>query len=195
MIPFHRSVGSLICLLLSALCLACGTFNVRSDWDPDADFLAMRSFQYAEPPKLDGADSFAENSLIRKRIRNAVETVLAERGYREAGESEAPDFLITYSILLEDEYKVRGSSSTFGTDFGRRGRRAGIDSYSGKASPRQESTLLLDVNDPSTGDLFWRGWGVGIVQTRDRARSEERLLEGVRAILARFPPERDGVDR
>ena len=57
------------------------------------------------------------------------------------------------------------------------------------SSGYQESTLLIDVLDPESNDLIWRGWATGIVQTRDRDRGTERLLEGVRAIFKAFPPE------
>ena len=80
MIPSHRRIAFLVGLVLTLFALACGTFNVRSDWDAEADFLAMRSFRYVEPPESQGADPFADNSLIRKRIRKAVEAVLAEQG-------------------------------------------------------------------------------------------------------------------
>jgi hypothetical protein len=52
----------------------------------------------------------------------------------------------------------------------------------------QESTLVLDLLDPSSDDLVWRGWGIGIVGTRDRDRGQEKIEKGVRAILAEFPP-------
>ncbi len=186
----NRSTSLFLCLVLGlSTFLACASFQVRTDWDRDADFRAFRSFRYEAPPEGASADPFADNSLIRKRIRNAVEAVLAERGYRSASASEDADFTITFSILLEDQYSVHGTSAGSGTGVGLRGRRVGTDAYSERVSPRQESTLLLDVKDPATGDLDWRGWGDGIVQTRDRNRSEERLVEGVRAILARFPPE------
>jgi len=189
MFPSKRSFGLFFCCVVSLLAMACGTFQVRTDWDRDADFQAMRSFRFESPPEATGTDPFADNTLIRKRVRKAVEGVLAERGYRAADAEEVADFTITFAVLLEDQYSVQGTSAGFGWGLGRRGRRLGTDAYSERVSPRQESTLLLDVKDPETGNLIWRGWGDGIVQTRDRARSEERLVEGVRAILARFPPE------
>ena len=41
---------------------------------------------------------------------------------------------------------------------------------------------------------MWRGWGTGMLGTRDRVRSPEVLEEGVRAILERFPPQPDAED-
>lgn len=36
---------------------------------------------------------------------------------------------------------------------------------------------------------MWRGWGTGMLTTRDRDRDPETLERGVRAILDAFPPE------
>ena len=58
----------------------------------------------------------------------------------------------------------------------------------------QESTLILDLLRPADEALVWRGWGSGIVRTRDRDRGQALLEKGVRAILDEFPPEADGGD-
>ncbi len=57
----------------------------------------------------------------------------------------------------------------------------------------QESTLIIDFLDPNSDDLIWRGWGTGIVRTRDRNQAGDRLTKGVEAILRAFPPEQESV--
>ena len=95
--------------------------------------------------------------------------------------------------MLEEELRV--DSTGAGVGFGAAGwnRPYGtglVGSTTARIDNYQEATLLLDVLDPATGDLAWRGWGRRMLSTKDRTRSDERLREGVAAILDRFPPGR-----
>ena len=72
--------------------------------------------------------------------------------------------------------------------FGRYGYGYGVGTgvgYSGSTT-YQEGTLILDVIDPATQQIAWRGWGTS--QSRDPQMRPERLRKTVAAILARFPP-------
>ena len=51
----------------------------------------------------------------------------------------------------------------------------------------QQGTLIIDVVDPETQRIAWRGWAVG--PNRDGYYDEERVLSAVQAILGKFPPE------
>jgi hypothetical protein len=53
-----------------------------------------------------------------------------------------------------------------------------------------EGTLLIDVLEPGSQRLLWRGVGRAEVhRISDPAKREERLREAVAKILERFPPE------
>jgi len=165
----------------------CHSVRVQTDYDPSASFSEMKAFAWLEPPEVEGADPFADNTLLRKRLRSAIELGLVARGFRLMKSAEEADFLATYSVILAERIRDDGSW------------RVGYGAYRsygygvGYSSPHihnyQESTLLIDVVDPKSGDLLWRGWGSGVVGTRDRKRSDDRLNGGVRQILDRFPPE------
>ncbi|HEB90097.1 MAG TPA: DUF4136 domain-containing protein [Deltaproteobacteria bacterium] len=180
-------VGIVAGLLLGLA--GCQGFNVRTDWDPTVPFSSFRTYFWVEPPRAEQADPFADNGLLRKRVRYAIENELARRGFEAVDEKEKADFLVTYSVILEERLKVDSYTSSLG--------RGGYRDYYGFGSAfttsnvraYQESTLIIDFLDPETGDLVWRGWGTRILGTRDRDRGQERLEKGVRAILEKFPPE------
>ena len=183
-------IGRIPVLIVLGLVLTtsgCRTFNVQTDWDGSVEFDNFERFYFLEPPQVEGADPFADNSLLRKRVRLAVEKVLDERGYRPAGSAEEADFVVTFAVLLEREIRADGVAAVGGGGYYRRG--GGFISASSSVRAYQESTLLLDLLEPTTDDLMWRGWGVGIVGTRDRDRGAKRIEKGVRAILKKFPPE------
>lgn len=177
-----------VALLLALLAVAgCARFNVRSDWDRSASFESFERYELAEPPALDaGTDPFQDNSLVRKRLRRSLETALADRGYRRVEAGQGADFVVTWSVQVDDRLRVDdvggvGVYPGFGYGWGGRGGATNIRNY-------QESTLVIDFLSVETREILWRGWGTGIVTTRDRTRSEARMLSGVQAILGKFPP-------
>ena len=170
--------------------IGCQTFNVRTDWDPGISFTAMQEYYWLEPPEVEGANPFADNTLLRKRVRFAVEAELNKRGFRVTDGRSDAYFLVTYSVILEERFRVRGFSSTGGFH---RNYHHGYHGFghiysSGFVRAYQESTLIIDFLDPNNDDLIWRGWGSGIVRTRDKKRAGNRLEKGVEAILRAFPP-------
>jgi hypothetical protein len=168
----------------------CRTYNVQSDWDPSVDFVALERFYFEEPPKSEGADPFADNTLLRKRVRLSVESVLTERGYVNVEDPDRADFIVTYSVVLDEELRADGVSSGIGVGgYNRRGIGYGSVVSTSGVRTYQESTLILDFLDPSSRELAWRGWGKGIVGTRDRDRGLARMESGVRAIVDEFPPD------
>ena len=169
--------------------VGCQTFDVRSDWDDAVALESMKRFHFEDPPIVEGANPFADNSLLRNRVRAGIEQVLEERGFERAGARASADFVVTYGVQLEEELRVDGV--TLGTGMGSWNRGyayGGAASTTSRVNAYQEATLIIDVLAPESGDLAWRGWGRGMLTTRDRNRSDERMHEGIRAILERFPP-------
>ncbi|MFK7894381.1 MAG: DUF4136 domain-containing protein [Myxococcota bacterium] len=189
-----RVPAGMMLLVLVGLIAGCRTYNVRSDWDPAISFERLQRFYWQEPPVREDADPFEDNTLMRKRVRFSIETALSERGYRAVEEPSDADFFVTYDVVLDDRLRVDGVNSGFGGfGIGQRGRRGRFGLYGGGANQTsvreyQESVLLIDFLNPADETLVWRGWGTGIVQTRDRERGQDRLDDGVAKILAEFPP-------
>lgn len=186
-----RRFALMILAIASLFSWGCRTYNVQTDWDPEVDFPTFQRYHFVDPPQVEGTDPFADNSLLRKRVRLSVENVLAERGFSKAAERDQADFLVTYSVVLDEELRVDGISSGVGIGgYNRRGIGFGQVLSSSNVRSYQESTLVVDFLQPATSQLVWRGWGKGIVGTRDRDRGLERMEAGVRAILDEFPPDR-----
>lgn len=186
-----RKILRISCCFALVLGLAgCVSFNVQSDWDDDVSFEPLQRFAWLEPPAAERPDPFADNSLLRKRVRETVEERLTARGFRSVAVDDSPDFLVTWAVTLDDELRVNGGSGV-GVGFGGPFRAGwGVGGYSTGGSVRnyQESTLVIDFLTPDGQTLVWRGWGTGVVSTRDRNRREDRMTAGVNAILDAFPP-------
>jgi hypothetical protein len=177
-------------LLMLTLFLGCRTFDVHSDWDREREFDDVKRFSFMEPAAIPFSDPFADNTLLRKRVRGAIERTLIERGFSFVDEASEADLLVTYHVTLEERLRVDGVSSTSGLGYYDRPLGVGVAQTNASVRPYQESTLIIDFLDPSSRDLVWRGWGTGLLGTRSRDRSPERLEKGLTAILERYPPAR-----
>jgi hypothetical protein len=181
-----------------ALLLACASVRVSTDYDDAVDFAAMKTFAWLDPPLREeardeppNADPFTHNTLLDKRVRDEVESWLGAHGYRAAAAGESPDFLLRYEVTTRD---VTRDSPVFvsGGYGGRWGYGTGVGYGYSHSTTYQEGTLILDVIDPDSERIAWRGWGTS--EERDYSLEPERLHESVEAILAHFPPKPDDVD-
>ena len=192
----RRSLALGACLLL--VC-GCAHPRIESDYDTDFDFSRLRTFTWLEPPVTseprespadDLIDPFAKNSILDKRVRQAVERELLARGYRPAPDGRS-EFELQYHVIIKDRMKVRSYSSGYygyrSYPYGYGGTWGDVSSYHYK-----ESTLIIDIIDASTQRLAWRGWAVGVA--RRGYYTDEKVGTVVKAVLERFPPEGSGGD-
>jgi hypothetical protein len=178
------------CLVVVALAFAwvgCQSFKVRSDWDPAVPFSSFGRYVWVEPPAREEANPFADNTLLRGRVRAAVEDALSRRGFRSQESRAGAHFLVTYHVVLEEQFEFDTLPFSSGY-YHRRHHAFGAFHSIPRAVAFQESSLVIDFLDPRTDDLVWRGWASGILGTRDRIRSLDVLDRGVEAILNAFPP-------
>lgn len=183
-------LGSMLLLLLLVGLTACQSFNVRSDWDDTVSFEGYKRYFWLEPPIAEGADPFADNDLLRKRVRKAIEANLTTRGFQPVTQREDADFLVTYGVQLDEKLRINGTTGVYG-GYGGYGRwPIGVGTGIGTTDVRnyQEAILIVDFLSPQKEELVWRGWGSGFIQTRDRDRGQQRFEAGVKAVLDAFPP-------
>ena len=107
-----------------------------------------------------------------------MEHELAAKGYQKQAAGQ-PDFLIAYHANVRDKIDV----DTYGYRYGRYGRRIGTYTT---VRQYQQGTLVIDLVDANSKELFWRGWAKGEVND---AVSKEKIDDTVAKILDKYPPE------
>ena len=189
------AAGTRIALVsVAAIALACASVRVRTDYDDAIDFAPLKTYAWLDPPMREesrdeggqSGDPFTQNTLVDKRVRDEVEAWFAAHGYQPAARGEEPDFLVRYELVSQPV--TRDSPVVVTSGFGHYGYGYGVGSGVGysPSTTYQEGTLILDVIDPATQQIAWRGYGTS--QQRDPHMSPKRLHETVAAILAKFPP-------
>jgi hypothetical protein len=172
-----------LALTLAVAVSACGhNIEVRTIASPDATFTGRSTFfVLPTPPPSGGAtlaanDPMLENSITYQAIRDEIRRAFEERGYVYS--PGRADMAIAYYATAAPVLDVR----TF--DYG----------YDWRGFPRQylnvvqytQGTVIIDVIDPVTRKLLWRGEGSAPVST-DPNKYIRDLRKAVDAIVARFP--------
>ena len=172
-------------VLLVALALAgCARVTVTTDHDPSANFGALHTYAWRPGPQQGVGDPRFDSTLIDKRVRAAVDRVLASKGFRPAAPGTTADFLVGYHAVVRQKTSVQTINRWYGYRVGVW--RGGPQTY---AHDYDEGTLLIDVIDPATMQLLWRGSGTGVVDPQaSPEKREQRINDAVDQILAGFPP-------
>jgi hypothetical protein len=173
--------------LAAAVSLAgCASIDVRFDYDPEANFDALKTYAWMErpDPQKSGADPRVYNALLDSRVRAAVDRELGAKGYRN--DAQDPDFLVIYHAAIDR--KVEADAINYYHGYGAAGwyGPGRTDVY---IREYEEGTLLLDVVRPGGKELMWRGAASSRID--DRASPEERterVNEAVRQLIEGFPP-------
>jgi hypothetical protein len=169
-------------------CLACSGIRVTTDYDPNADFSNVRTYAWFDDRSGVEGDRADVTSLLDRRVRSAVDAELQRKGIQLVDRSEA-EALVGYHLGIENKLDVDTINTGYG--YGRYGRYGGIGTTT-TVREYQEGTLLIDVIDPSSKQLIWRGSGQSrINQYSTPADREQRVNEAVKQILEKFPPRAD----
>jgi hypothetical protein len=172
-------------ILVAALALGsgCSNVHVETDWDPEADFAALRTWAWLEHASQETDHPLLKSPLLHERVQRAVEDELGMRGYRQVSANQA-DFRVGYHMSLEQKLDVLTIDRMYG--YGRWGGWTYPETY---VTEYQEGTLILDVVDARRGKLAWRGWAARpIYEQPSPEESEKNIREAVAAILERYPP-------
>jgi hypothetical protein len=183
-------------VIVSSLAVAgCSTMEVSYDYDPKAKFSGLNTYDWLdEPQKSTGDPRIDDNTILKSRVQTAVDTALAARGFRKV--SSDPDFLVAYHVSLDRQQSVQTLNSYYGYSPGwgygygasyRPGYWAGApETY---VYEYEEGTLILDVVDPKSKELMWRGSAqdeVNFKSTPEKAQAQ--INEAVNGMLEHFPP-------
>ena len=194
-------------LVLVTGLISCSGRLVRSDYDREINFARLETFDWKSESEYSPSNGLAKNSLFEKRLRKAVEAELVAKNLSK--QANSPDFLIAYSVEVEDKVDVRSYRFGYGYGygyspgyyrFGFRSRYYGFgygSGYYGNGGlygyQYKEATLILDFIDPASNELLWRG--VYIDEIDDSGIiTEDKINEAVKHILEKFPPENSSVD-
>ncbi len=105
----------IIGIFLMAVITGCSTVLVKSDYDREINFTNFHTFDWTAQSENEGLNAVQRNTLFERRLKKAVDKKLTANGFQKQT-AERPDFLISYSIQVENQVDVL--SSGYGYGFG-----------------------------------------------------------------------------
>lgn len=166
-------VGGLLCLTAGRLPAQQVTYNFM----PGTDFSKYHTYKWVDIPS-----NVHPNQIVAQEIRDAVNNVLATKGFTLATGDKA-DLYVGYqcSVDREREWNAWGMGG---------GLRWGGGMGTAESSTITNGMLAVDFYDPSSQQLIWRG---SAAQTLNPSGNQEkdmkRLNKAVAKLLKHFPPQ------
>jgi hypothetical protein len=204
-----RSTVLLGAILAAAItgCSSSGV-QVRTSADPDANITGLHTFYVlTAPPRtanaepLSANDPMLDNSITNRALRGDLTQALQARGYTPATR-ESADFLVAYYAGTKQKldttywgptdpgwrYRYRGRAGWAWPYYGASYYGAMNPWATGRASVTSttEGQVIVDLTDPHTNELLWRGQGIEPV-SNDPVKYANMLGGVVNAIIAKFP--------
>jgi hypothetical protein len=180
---FRYLVLIMIILFIEGFASGCATpLAIDYDYDSTYDFGKLKTYDWLPSPPGNQMED-----LVEKRVKNAVNTQLAAKGYSQS--SESPDFLVALQGVKKiTETGSVGVGASIGVPVGSRG---SISIGGGKSKPRvkEEGTLILNFIDRQTNTPIWQGSATAKTQPKSSPEEQQRRINEVMAnLLSHFPP-------
>ncbi|MDB4891061.1 MAG: hypothetical protein JWL61_2916 [Gemmatimonadetes bacterium] len=203
----HLLVAAAVIAAITA-CSSGGGVSVRTTVEPGANLSGLHSFYVLTPPTratnatpLATNDPMLENSITNRALRTDLTQAFQGRGYTPAPQRSA-DFVVAYYAGTKEKFDTTYWGPTYDPAwrYSYRGRRGWAWPYYGagysggpfyqgataSVNTYTQGQVIVDVTDPRTNELLWRGQGVEPVST-DPTTYTNQLQGVVTAIVAKFP--------
>lgn len=188
-IRLHRGTVAVV-LLLGALLTGCATINTGSHQDESVSFSQYRTFAWiADDPLILGAGEQTPISpLSQKKIVQAIEDELGNRGFTHSENADQADFVVSYTVGTRERIDALSYPSAYQGTWG--WHMYGRYYYTTEVVHRTytEGTLGIDIFDRKTKQPIWHGWASKTILTSDRENPSPIIEKAVAAIIEQFPP-------
>ena len=176
-----RALGLIFVLALAAT--PAMAQKVTIDYAHDFDFTKVKTFQYVETDQ-----SNVKNQLMAERVETLFKQDLVHGGLTEV--TENPDIFVTYHYTSQENTSYNTTSMGYGGyggfyggwgGYGGMGGMGGMGSSTTYATTYTEGTLIIDIYDPDSKKLVWRGTGTVTVKAKP-----EKQIKQVDNILTKI---------
>lgn len=149
--------------------------NVTVEFDPAVDFSRFKTFAIRDG-QLNSKNPALNSELVKKRIEAAIERDLTAKGLTMVASGKS-DLNLRYHFGSARKTEVERYPAGW-RGWGTRVVRV----------PFTEGTLVMDLRDPATHSLVWRG--IARENKSDATKLEGKLDDMVKKSFDKFPPKR-----
>jgi hypothetical protein len=161
--------------------------TINTDYDPQADFSAFRTYKWAERTPRGDDDPRVYNDITAGRIKLAVSKALQAKGFQETQAN--PDFLVGWHGAIQGQMAMDTIHDNYGYGYGWYGPSPGMGTSTTTVRQWDEGTLLIDIVDAKTNALVWRGSAQAeLSENKSPEQEQAKLDSAAQRILQNFPP-------
>jgi len=179
-------------LLISALSGCATQYPVATDYDTTYSFAGKTRYAIIVPEAIQST----RNDLLRNRIETALRAQLAARGMQEVDKEQA-QIWVSYFATSEKQQDIQ-TWDHYNAFYGyarcyRCYYPAPMMTTDVQVINYIEASLIIDIIDPASNMLKWRGSTrnkvtTSVADSMSVAERTERINNAVTAILQQFPP-------
>jgi Domain of unknown function (DUF4136) len=176
-------------IFLSGTLSAYGEMEVSAEWDQSADFSRLKTYAWLPEPPERMHDSRVKYMLVEPRVKSSADIDLRHKGYKKVDAAIA-DFMVGYQVVADKEANVTAINGFYGFspayDFWGRG--MGDPGFGNTYVERfVQGTLILDIVDPASGKLIWRGYASQAIEPDASLEDKTEIIqEATEKILQNF---------
>lgn len=191
----------LLSFIVIVFITSCSSLTLDTDYDKSIDFSSLKTYRWHAQNKYNTASQqyLKVNNLMDQRIRSTINQQLKTQGYILESTKKV-DFLVNYSVVIEDKTDIHTYNNyngyypgfRYGTGFGYYGHGIAYNSGSDiQVIYYQQGTLIIDIVNPETDQLMWRGAADGrLPKSANRTEKDKLIQQNVTKILSDFPPKK-----
>jgi len=153
------------------------SLKIYSDFDHNISIKKYKTFGWPDHEKLEIKNNPLYNELTENVIRREVAVQLNKKGYLFS--ELQPDLRMHYHIVLEG---WANNPDPFGYEYDSYWLNRDIHLYE-----LREGTLIIDLADPKTDFLVWRGWVVNFKNQKKPNQIEKQIKKAALKIFEEFP--------
>jgi hypothetical protein len=171
-----------------AILAGCSSYDIKYDYDMESNFSAFHTYKWIDRTVTNAngtaSQAMQSNSLLDKRIKSAVDTQMAAKGFTLT--EGTPDVFVVYYVGLKDKIDVTDWGYTYAGSYWGGGLGRNVDVYQ-----YTEGTLIVDMVNASNKELTWRGSATGVVEPGNPPEKvEARINDVVARIFKNYPPKK-----
>ena len=169
---------------------ACTSLPVRTDINPNMSAANCRNYAFADEhvANTDQPSAFG-NPLNAERLRQAIESNMAAKGFQKTSDRKSADCVVGYAMgtrqVFDDYYGNFGVGWGWGGGWGRRGWGGGV----GFDGPyvRDETRISIDLFDAKSRVPIWHASVSQSVADLTGPNAVDRINAAANAIFTKFP--------
>jgi hypothetical protein len=144
------------------------------------------SFAFVPHLNREAAAAVSNAPFWQSQIEAAITSVLEQKGYRESALARKADLLVAFHVVLRQGEYVTIFDNYSGYKLPTaRAASAGIAKLAAAPNGQAEiGTLVIDIIDPGTKTIIWRGWGRADIKKNPEQKEIRRIAA---QILRNFP--------